>query len=342
MIDYTGINCPVCSKTFLENDDVVVCPKCGAPYHRDCYVENGECIFTQLHEKNENWEPPKPEKPVNTHTYEIKDQECKFCGVLNAHSALFCSNCSKSLSGAPEQHNNSGYKTSFSTGDPYTAPHAYSPGATFPFDPMANVDLTDKMTETITYGEASKVVQQNLSYYLPVFKRIKDRNKGKFNFYAFLFSGPWLLYRKQYKSGIIFTVAMFVLYLAQTFLTLNVSIPKLYSLLSANGIQLTTQGLTSEQMLILAQSITGQDLLILTLPFFMLVAMFVIMLIIGFRGNRMYMKHCANVISKTREVSVNIEDYNTNIMEKGGVNTSITVCIAVCALISYYLPYMLY
>ncbi len=35
MINFTGIKCPVCGKAFTDEDDIVVCPKCGAPYHRE-------------------------------------------------------------------------------------------------------------------------------------------------------------------------------------------------------------------------------------------------------------------------------------------------------------------
>ena len=40
-MNYMGKPCPVCSRTFREEDDIVVCPKCGAPYHRECYEEKG-------------------------------------------------------------------------------------------------------------------------------------------------------------------------------------------------------------------------------------------------------------------------------------------------------------
>ena len=63
-MDYKGIKCPVCEKPMLEDDDIVVCPECGAPYHRACYMEKGSCIFTELHEKGENWMPPAPPQTV--------------------------------------------------------------------------------------------------------------------------------------------------------------------------------------------------------------------------------------------------------------------------------------
>ena len=39
MIDYTGLECPICGEKFTAQDDIVVCPECGAPHHRDCCVK---------------------------------------------------------------------------------------------------------------------------------------------------------------------------------------------------------------------------------------------------------------------------------------------------------------
>ena len=109
-MDYKGIKCPVCDKPFTENDDIVVCPVCGAPYHRGCYKEKGACIFTDLHESGKTWAPPVPPDAPNTAS-ELKDKECPNCGTLNAHSALFCNICGTSLTGAPDEHRNTGYNT---------------------------------------------------------------------------------------------------------------------------------------------------------------------------------------------------------------------------------------
>lgn len=43
-MDYTGKKCPICSEKFKADDDIVVCPKCGAPYHRSCYEK--EDVFS--------------------------------------------------------------------------------------------------------------------------------------------------------------------------------------------------------------------------------------------------------------------------------------------------------
>lgn len=36
-MEFTEYKCPVCDKQFKKGDDVVVCPECGAPHHRECY-----------------------------------------------------------------------------------------------------------------------------------------------------------------------------------------------------------------------------------------------------------------------------------------------------------------
>ena len=52
---YKGEKCFYCNEEFNDNDDVVVCPECGTPYHRDCYKQAGSCINHQLHESGESW-----------------------------------------------------------------------------------------------------------------------------------------------------------------------------------------------------------------------------------------------------------------------------------------------
>ncbi len=50
---YTSYKCPVCNNQFTEDDDVVVCPECGTPHHRECYIQNGKCANADKHGTNE-------------------------------------------------------------------------------------------------------------------------------------------------------------------------------------------------------------------------------------------------------------------------------------------------
>lgn len=65
---YTGCHCAACNKPFLETDDVVVCPECGAPHHRSCWNELGHCAHEAEHASGYVWvndsPTPKPEEPA--------------------------------------------------------------------------------------------------------------------------------------------------------------------------------------------------------------------------------------------------------------------------------------
>lgn len=54
-------SCPVCKKEFMSDDDIVVCPECGTPHHRECYNLIGHCVNKGLHASNyDYYEDTKP------------------------------------------------------------------------------------------------------------------------------------------------------------------------------------------------------------------------------------------------------------------------------------------
>lgn len=73
MLYYEGAKCPVCEKEMCADEDIVVCPDCGTPYHRACYREVGKCIST-LHETGESWQKIR-EKELNEKRSEEKRAE---------------------------------------------------------------------------------------------------------------------------------------------------------------------------------------------------------------------------------------------------------------------------
>ena len=52
---YENSICPGCGEAFKEDDDVVVCPECGTPQHRQCYINHGGCVNTALHGQGFVW-----------------------------------------------------------------------------------------------------------------------------------------------------------------------------------------------------------------------------------------------------------------------------------------------
>lgn len=345
MYDYTGIKCPVCGNAFTENDDVVVCPECGAPYHRHCYNEKGECIFHELHENGETWQPPVEEPPHVEPSAEIKDKECPNCGVLNAHSAVFCSQCGAKLDAEPQSDNPYSHTVNNGSTPPPSGFGGFYGGApmSFEFDMMGGVDPAENLTEDITFGEASKLVQHNTPYYMRVFSKLSFIDKSKFNFSAFVFSGGWMLYRKMYKPGIITSIIMFVLYLAYQFTTAFISYPVMEKYMAQLNLGLDQYTLTNEQAIQLAELISqnSHDTLLMMIPMLFSVAMFVVMLIAGLTANRMYYKHCIKSIRMNREKAKNPKEYALLTAEKGGVNTGLAVVCLICYILCVNLPTML-
>ena len=88
---------------------------------------------------------------------------------------------------------------------------------------------------------------------------MKQTGKNKFNFSAFLFSGAWMLYRKQYKYGAIVTAIMFALFIACRRCVYLVWLPMYTQLAQQAGVDLTTQaGITTEQSIVISQ-LLAQD-----------------------------------------------------------------------------------
>lgn len=79
---YLNQKCPVCEKEFSGEDDIVVCPLCGTPHHRECYKKNGECGNFDEHSKGFRWTPevketsePAPEQPQNPYNPVYNSQQ---------------------------------------------------------------------------------------------------------------------------------------------------------------------------------------------------------------------------------------------------------------------------
>lgn len=347
-MNYNGIKCPVCEKAFTEQDDVVVCPVCGAPYHRHCYVEKGECIFTDLHESGESWAAPEAPQAPNV-TSEIKDNECPNCGVLNAHSAMFCNFCGTSLTGEPQQHRNTSNNDHHrqNINDDYqntyipsgTVFHGFG-GMPFVFDPMGGVNPAELLAENVTYGEASKLVQQNTGYYMSVFRRLNTFRRSKFNFNAFLFSGGWLLYRKQYKRGILVTAIMFLLYIAQTLCSNFGTVAVMMKALDEAG--LTN---SADMSYIQMSNVTSQYLLEHPSESFMFFSplictglMLLVMVIVGFKANKWYMQHCIRTVQKIKAEGGTEEVVNEAYLSRGGCNVAAAFCLMACYMVLQWIP----
>ncbi len=88
MPKYYGCPCEGCAKPLTLKDDIVVCPDCGAPYHRDCYEKLGRCIHTPAHGAGYEWKFPYQDAALRT---------CPSCGERTLRSEPNCRCCGAAL-----------------------------------------------------------------------------------------------------------------------------------------------------------------------------------------------------------------------------------------------------
>lgn len=182
-MNFIGEKCVCCGNVFEEGDDIVVCPECGSPHHRECYKKENHCANSALHGTGEKWH--------RTVTEEKKTEKirCKNCGFPNnPPESENCVVCGANLDGTentdnltPEQEdinirNNTGFN---------------------PNEDMGGVTLK----------EVSMFVGTNTFYYIPVFKRMKDfGSKISFNFTCFVFPSFYFANRKMWLWAVISAV----------------------------------------------------------------------------------------------------------------------------------------
>lgn len=107
---YKGNVCDGCGKVFTEDDDIVVCPECATPQHRECYEKGDCCVNSHLHSDSYEWKSSLPqeekkeeekheekheEKP--TEDKDVETSPCPNCGYRNPKGTKQCKNCSMKL-----------------------------------------------------------------------------------------------------------------------------------------------------------------------------------------------------------------------------------------------------
>lgn len=153
-----------------------------------------------------------------------------------------------------------------------------------------------------------------------------------------------MLYRKQYKTGSIVTAVMTVLYLISTYVSIHFATPLLQAMFQKEGLSLDSSNVTYAQMMqVLAQlsQQPDQQVFLFCLPTIIAVIQFIIMLIVGFNGNKWYLKHCVSKVKQIRQEAPDATHAAIQYQEQGGVNTALAICLLICYLIVMYLPQIL-
>lgn len=221
-MNYNNQTCPACKRPLAEGEDIVVCPVCATPQHRECWAENGKCANDALHESGYVWEKekntvPAAEEKANEEDYSVKI--CHICGSENPDDALHCGNCG-TLFGEQQKHDADSKKCSYcGKVNADDALHCNQCGAPLgtqaqstaffggtPYIAGTNIPADEKIGKN-TAGDLAIYTRSSAGRYIKKFKRFENGKKLSFNFGALFFAPGWFFYRKLYKAGIFFLVA---------------------------------------------------------------------------------------------------------------------------------------
>lgn len=303
MFFYEGYICPVCKSKFTVTDDIVACPECGAPHHRECWKQEGRCHFEADHGTPQQWKRPEEstyEAPVLPTSQQQEDDSVKFCtncGHKNPKYAEFCSRCGQHLisddwssqNGSAQHNPPPGYspfnQSPFGSG---TYPGSYGEYMPFhipSFDPYGGAPHDDKIQD-ICAEEFVYYIGNNSAYYIPrFFKMSHTDSRASWNWAAFLFTPYWLLYRKNYVAGSI----VLLLSVLQSFINVFIF---------ANYIDTSTYDSINQSVNALIEKGNYTICLVLILLY---AASLLIKIIFGLIGNNLYMRTSVSRIQKIRK-----------------------------------------
>ena len=219
MTRYTGNHCPVCEQAFTDTDDIVVCPDCGPPYHRDCWKKVGACMHRSEHAAGFEWQPEIGPEAVKA----AQEATCPNCGTRNTPGAARCSHCGCPLprsdadsadAAKPEE------QVPIYARDPSAVNNrSAAPGPhieTYSADREGGIYRREIGPEDTIDGIKAKdwaaYVGRSPMYYLMQFFRMSITNrKAAVCLSAFLFGPAYLFYRKMWKEGLLTAILTIVL-----------------------------------------------------------------------------------------------------------------------------------
>ena len=284
-LDKKGLSCVFCKAYLFEDDDVVHCPVCGAPHHRECYNKINHCALEELHGTADEYDIEKIRKAAEEKSEDSNAKPdtvtCPVCSEVYEKALGKCPKCS-----APDF---SGMNGRF-----------------IQFDFLGGVPADYKLDGDITAKEVQKFVASNTHRYLPKFAALNSKNRISWNWMAFLFPSSWMLSRKMYKSGIITGVLTII----ATFLNYPLT-KSLYAM----GIPQTVS--YAELVGWMMEKLPEIGTAVLALSLLAGLLNLTIRIVSALLGDYIYRSH---VLSSIKSIKQTNEDIDYAYRKKGGVN----------------------
>lgn len=231
MPKYYGCPCEGCGKPLTLQDDIVVCPDCGAPYHRTCYEKMGLCIHAPAHGAGYEWKFPYQDAQLRT---------CPACGERTLRSESVCRCCGAALPPeSAEQPNDRAAASAEQNRDfDYSGMYRDEMYRSFTekvIDPVhRNVRAAfgkDELIDGVPYQDWVDYIGTAAPVYLNDYSQMQLRHsKISMSFSALLFGPFYFFYRKAWKPAFGFLAAELLLF-----------VPTLISMMQTTGSPLTAR-----------------------------------------------------------------------------------------------------
>ena len=299
MPKYYGCPCEGCGRPLTLKDDIVVCPDCGAPYHRSCYDKLGRCIHTPAHGGYE-WKFPYQDAQLRT---------CPTCGERTLRSENVCRCCGAALPPESAEQPNDRAAASAEQNRDFDYSRMYRDEMYRNFtekvvDPVhRNVRAAfgkDELIDGVPYQDWVDFIGTAAPVYLNDYSQMQLRHsKISMSFSALLFGPFYFFYRKAWKPAFGFLAAELLLF-----------IPTLISMMQTTGSPLTA-GISASTLVVLSR--------------IMSLLSFALMLVRGLYGKWLYRRSAAARIRRIRAEFPDPEQRRAVLNAQGGV--SFAACI---------------
>ena len=291
MPDYKEYKCPVCNKQFKDGDDIVTCPECGTPHHRECYKLTGHCVNQGLHKSGYSFIDSEKKKEKQEEQKEIaKSFEGENSGdYYYSPEDDFVAQAKKEAQEKREK--NSDAESDNDSRSIFPPPIQIDPSA---YKLKGTIDGLSIM-------DIASTVRTNISRFIRVFKKqSQTKKKAGWNWAAFFFGSFYLLFRKMYKQGVAFFCLAMTSIMAGEALVLKFA-PKYVAAMQefVTQYQSNPSGITTEY----AQSLLNtSDMMNATKIIYAVLAILLILRIIeAIFADYFYKGTVANIIKKVTE-----------------------------------------
>ena len=337
-MNYKGIDCPVCNQKFDESDDIVVCPICGTPHHRSCWLENGICKNADRHAEGFIWQTAAPvEEKSNTNQSNGDTlKTCPRCGEKNANYEPVCTRCGERLKANRQTiHDvfNSFEKTDeadFGNYDVPPNPNNFSPYQNVYAADARMIYGADAKVEDVSVTEVAEYVQKNSNMYIGKFLDMQEKNsKISWNWSAGLFSVFWCFYRKMTGCGWALAAILLSCYMISSIVPATVYEnfkPEVYNEYVQASQELLEEAAAAADSGVISEKYYTLYMTIITSPitlttYLMMGVLFLLTnVIFGLFGNHFYKQKVLKDIRAIRQVSVDSLSYHMYLKGKGGAS----------------------